>query len=102
MGITESRSPWNSLPYDPRRAESPAVAAIRSARTIEMTGGHLSDHVPRSSTNFPYAGTLVIVSCPKGSQWEIGLSDVANPGKPPGSRTAHDDGPNGGHAEGGA
>ena len=48
-------------------------------------GGHLSGHVPAFvKTNFPYAGTLVIVSCPKGSQWETGLSDVANPGKPPG------------------
>ena len=65
MGITESRSPWNSLPNDPRRSESPAAAAF-------------------VKTNFHYAGTLVIVSCPKGSQWEIGLLDVANPGKPPG------------------
>ena len=34
------------------------------------------------NTNFPYTGALVIVSCPKGPQWEIGLSDLPNPRKP--------------------
>ena len=75
---------------------------MRSRRVGEAGGDQRPAAAAFVKTNFPYAGTLVTVSCPKGSQWKIGLSGVANPGKPPGAGLCVTTARNGGHAEGGA
>ena len=103
MGITESRSPWNSLPNDPRRAESPAAAAIRPARTIEMTAVDISVVMYRVRQNqLPLRGHPGHCIVPE--RFAMGDRSVGRrqPREAAWSRTARDDGPNGGHAEGGA
>ena len=68
LGRTQTDQSRTRRPTIRDAPKARAAEAIRPARTIEMAAVDIS------------AGTLVIVSCPKGSQWEIGLSDVANPG----------------------
>ena len=84
-----------------------AVAAIRPARTIEMTAVDISVvmYRVRCFHQLPLpAGALVIVyRAPERSRnGRSVLSDVANSQEAAWSLTVSDDGPNGGHAEGGA
>jgi hypothetical protein len=52
MGITESRSPRNSSPNDPRRAESPGSHSNPSGSNYRNDGGgHLSGHVGKAASS---------------------------------------------------
>ena len=52
FGLTESRSPWNSSPNDPRRAESPGSRRNPSGTNYRNEGGgHLSGHVGKAASS---------------------------------------------------
>ena len=84
----ERKSRWASPNRDRRGTRRPTIrdapkarpaGAIRPARTIEMTAVDISVVMYRVRQH-----QLPLCGRPGHSQWEIGLSDVANPRKPPG------------------
>ena len=79
-GIAKTRSICLQGAYDLRPIYNSDIVTSPALSGLWGPDGYIAF----LNTNFPYAGALVIVSCPKGSQWEIGLSDFANPRKPPG------------------